>query len=170
MILAIHCCASYLSEPKGQSRAGGHFFLSSNKKFPGSNGAIHNIAKVIQAVMSSAAKAESGTLFIKAKQTVAIRATVTEMGHQQQPTPIQMDNSAMMGIVMNTILQNATKAMGINFHWLQDQEQQKQFCYIWQPRSTNLEDFWMKHHNTVHHRAMRPEFVPTRTNMHSHKK
>jgi hypothetical protein len=34
MILAAHSDASYLSEPKARSRAGGHFFLSSNAEIP----------------------------------------------------------------------------------------------------------------------------------------
>ena len=34
MILAAHSDASYLSEPEARSRAGGHFFLSSNAEIP----------------------------------------------------------------------------------------------------------------------------------------
>lgn len=32
MILNVHIDASYITEPKARSRAGGHFFLSNNKK------------------------------------------------------------------------------------------------------------------------------------------
>eukprot|EP00956_Cyclotella_meneghiniana_P034976 scaffold109924_cov40-Cyclotella_meneghiniana.AAC.1 len=39
MILAAHSDASYLSEPEARSRAGGHFFLSSNAEIPPNNGA-----------------------------------------------------------------------------------------------------------------------------------
>jgi hypothetical protein len=35
MILAAHSDASYLSETKARSRAGGHFFLSENDEVPG---------------------------------------------------------------------------------------------------------------------------------------
>ncbi len=34
MVLAVHSKASYLSKPKAQSQAGGHFFLSSNTTVP----------------------------------------------------------------------------------------------------------------------------------------
>ena len=81
--------------------------------------------------MSSVAKAELGTLFSNVKQAVAIRATLTEVGHPQPPTPIQIENSITMGIVTNTMLPKATKA--IYLHWLWGQEQQKYFHYIWQP-------------------------------------
>jgi hypothetical protein len=48
MKLAIHSDASYLSEPKARSRAGGHFFLTKkhNDTHP-DNGAVHNVAKII---------------------------------------------------------------------------------------------------------------------------
>jgi hypothetical protein len=72
MVLAIHSDASYLSEPKARSRAGGHFFLSENDEDPGDNGAVHTVAKIIKAVMSSAAEAKLGGLFINAKTAVPI--------------------------------------------------------------------------------------------------
>ena len=60
MVLAVHSDASYLSEPKARSRAGGHMFMSSHDEIPTNNGAILNISKIIRAVMSSAAEAELG--------------------------------------------------------------------------------------------------------------
>ena len=54
MVLGVHSDASYLSEPKARSRAGGHFFLSNNNNIPPNNGAILNIAHIIKHVMSSA--------------------------------------------------------------------------------------------------------------------
>eukprot|EP00804_Cyclotella_cryptica_P017159 CCRYP_003365-RA/>CCRYP_003365-RA protein AED:0.35 eAED:0.35 QI:0/0/0/1/1/1/2/0/332 len=66
MILAVHSNASYLSETKAQSRAGGHFFLSEDNLSPRNNGAILTLALIIKPVMSSAAKAEPGALHINA--------------------------------------------------------------------------------------------------------
>jgi len=66
MILAAHTDASYLSETKARSHAGGHFFLSKNDDVPRNNGAILTIAQIIKAVMSSAAEAELGALYINA--------------------------------------------------------------------------------------------------------
>ena len=70
MILAVHSDAGYANEKKSRSRAGGHFFLSNDDKFPPNNGAILTIATIIKAVMSSAAEAELGALFINAKEAV----------------------------------------------------------------------------------------------------
>ncbi len=73
MILAIHSDAGYLNESKARSRAGGHFFLSSDVQNPLNNSAILTIAQIIDAVMSSAAEAELGALFINAKEAVHMR-------------------------------------------------------------------------------------------------
>ena len=52
MKLAVHSDASYLSEPNARSRAGGHFFLSSDATVPHNNGAVLNIAHIIKHVMT----------------------------------------------------------------------------------------------------------------------
>jgi hypothetical protein len=71
MVLAIHSNASYLSEPKSRSRAGGHMYRAGKDKNPINNGAVLNILQIIRAVMSSVAEAELGTLFINAKTAVS---------------------------------------------------------------------------------------------------
>ncbi len=70
MILVVHSNAGFANEKKSQSRAGGHFFLSKDYKFPPNNGAILTVATIIKAVMSSAAEAELGALFVNAKEAV----------------------------------------------------------------------------------------------------
>ncbi len=67
MVLAAHSNASYLSKPDARSRAGGHFFLSSNSTIPQNNGAVLNIAHTIKHVMSSATEAELAGLYIMAR-------------------------------------------------------------------------------------------------------
>ena len=103
MKLAAHSDASYLSEPKAQSRAGGHFFLSNNAEIPANNRAILNIAHIIKHVMSSATEAELAGLYIMAREAVYIRIILEEMGHKQPPTPLQTDNSMADGVVNGKI-------------------------------------------------------------------
>jgi hypothetical protein len=103
MVLIVHSYASYLSKPKARSRAGGHFFMSSDVANPHNNGAVLNIAQLIKAVMSSAAEAELGALYINACEAVPMRQLLTEMGHIQPRTPIQTDNSTACGVVNNNI-------------------------------------------------------------------
>jgi hypothetical protein len=155
MVLAIHSDASYLSEPKARSRAGGHFFLSKNGNNPPNNGAVLNVSKIIKAVMSSAAEAELGALFINAKTAVPMRRTLEELGHPQPQTPIQTDNSTAYGVINNKIQPKATKAMDMRFYWLKDRESVEQFKYHWSPGKDNTADYWTKHHPALHHQYMR---------------
>jgi hypothetical protein len=102
MILHIHSNASYLTESEACSRAGGHNFLSSDKPnnqplLP--NGPILSLAKILRNVMSSAAKAEVGALFLNDIEGTIIRTTLEEMGHPQPPTSLQTGNSNADGII-----------------------------------------------------------------------
>eukprot|EP00804_Cyclotella_cryptica_P014502 CCRYP_004803-RE/>CCRYP_004803-RE protein AED:0.38 eAED:0.38 QI:0/0/0/1/0/0/2/0/429 len=159
MILAVHSDAGYLNENEARSRAGGHHFLSENVPFPPNNGAVHNVAKIIKAVMSSAAEAETGGLYINARKAVEERNILEELGHKQPPTPIQTDNSTAEGIVNNRVQPKRTKAMDMRFHWLRDRANQQQFRSYWRPGPTNRGDYFTKHHPAAHHRNQRPEIL-----------
>jgi hypothetical protein len=78
MILHIHRDASHLSENEAKSRAGGFFYMGSNNKTDKklTNGAILIISKVLKHVMSSAAEAEIGAVFINAKEGAVLRTTL----------------------------------------------------------------------------------------------
>jgi hypothetical protein len=133
MVLVVHCDASYLSEPKARSRAGGHFFLSSDCEDPANNGAVLNLAQLIKAVMSSAAAAELGALYINAREAVPQRMTLAEMGHKQPQTPMRTDNTTALGVANNNIQLRRTKAMDMRFYWLRDREAQRQFRFFLAP-------------------------------------
>jgi hypothetical protein len=117
------------------------------------------VAKIIKAVMSSAAEAELGGLFINAKTAVPIRTTLEELGHKQPPTPIQTDNSTACRVVNNEIQPKATKAMDMRFYWLKDREAQKQFKIFWRQGKLNRGDYVTKHHPAIHHQAIRPTIL-----------
>eukprot|EP00804_Cyclotella_cryptica_P028359 CCRYP_016427-RA/>CCRYP_016427-RA protein AED:0.05 eAED:0.03 QI:0/0/0/1/1/1/2/0/1237 len=159
MILAVHSDASYLSETKARSRAGDHFFLTENDEVPRNNGAILTLAQIIKSVMSSAAEAELGALYINAREAIPIQHLLTELGHTQPPTPIQIDNSTALGVVTNTIQSKRTKAMDMRFHWLRCRTNQKQFRTYWRAGATNLADYVTKHHAPIHHRTIRTLYL-----------
>ena len=103
MVLECHSDASYLSEPGARSRAGGHFFFSSNAAMPADNEAILNISQIIRAVMTSAAEAEIGAMYINAREAVPQRMTLSEMGHPQPRAPMQIDNLSAHAAVTNNM-------------------------------------------------------------------
>ena len=61
MILAVHSDASYLSKLEARSRVGGHFYCTNDMEDPPNNGAVLNVSKILDMVMSSAAEAERCT-------------------------------------------------------------------------------------------------------------
>jgi hypothetical protein len=105
MILHIHSDASYLSENEAKIRAGGFFYMGNNNKNDKNltNGAILIISKVLKHVMSSAAEAEIGAVFINAKEGAVLRTTLEELGHPQPPTPMETDNTTATGYINGTI-------------------------------------------------------------------
>jgi hypothetical protein len=167
MVLHIHSDASYLSEPKARSRAGGHYFLSDLStdptvpptSTPVLNGPIYTLSKIMRNVMGSAAEAEIGATYINGQEAVPIRTTLTEMGHPQPPTPMQVDNSTAVGFANDTIKQKRSKAIDMRFHWIKDRTARRQFLVYWRPGSTNLGDYHTKHHSPTHHRRMRSTFL-----------
>jgi hypothetical protein len=160
MVLAVHSNASYLNEEEAQSRAGGHHYLSKNVPLPSNNGAIHNVAKILKGVMSSAAEAELGAMYINSQKAVEERIILQEMGHEQPATPVQVNNSTAKGIANKRVVQpKRTKAMGMHFHWLRYCYILNQFRFFWRPGSTNYANYCTKHHPAAHHQNMRSIFL-----------
>ena len=101
MILHVDSDASYLVEPGAKGRAGGYYYLSSHK-LPKLNGPIHCMATLIKAIMSSAAEAELGALFLNVTNVESMRNILFDMVHPQPPTPIKTDNTTALGVVTKT--------------------------------------------------------------------
>eukprot|EP00804_Cyclotella_cryptica_P002960 CCRYP_013293-RE/>CCRYP_013293-RE protein AED:0.57 eAED:0.57 QI:0/-1/0/1/-1/0/1/0/249 len=159
MVLAAHNDASCLSETNARSHAGGHFFLSENEHYPTNNGAVLTIVQIIKTIMSSAAEAELGALYMNAREVTPLRHLLIEMVHPQPPPPIQIDNSMALGVVNNTIQPKCTKATDMRFHWLHCRINQQHFRPYWHAGATNLADYVTKHHPAIHHQAVRPLFL-----------
>jgi hypothetical protein len=105
MILYIFSDVSYLSEREAKSRAGGFFYMGNSVKTANklTNGSILIISTVFKHVMSSAAEAEIGAVFINAKEGAVLRTTLEEVGHPQPPTPLETDNTTATGYSNGTI-------------------------------------------------------------------
>jgi hypothetical protein len=121
MVLAGHSNALYLSKTKAHSRVGGHIFMSNNTAKPLNNGAILTIAQIIKTVMSSAAEAEVGALYINCREAIPARHNLKFMGHPQPPTRMQMDNTTALSIVNNNVIKKM-KAIDMKYHWLRNRE------------------------------------------------
>ncbi len=65
--------------------------MSNNDAIPNNNGAILTISQIIKAIMSSAAEAKIGALYINCKEAIPARHTLNFLGHKQPSTPMQTD-------------------------------------------------------------------------------
>ena len=161
MILSCESDAAYQVAPKSRSRAGGYTYLG-NKAGTQFNGPIHVLAKIIKAVMGSAAEAEVAGLYMNAQELSPMRTTLEELDHPQPPTPLKTDNSTADGIMNKTIKQRQSKAMDKRFYWLQDRVEQGEFNVFWAPGKHNLADYFTKYHSPATHRKLRPIYIHRR--------
>ena len=116
MILAVHIDASYLSKSKAGIRAGGHFVMSKDVSFPPNNGAVINIAQIMETIMSLAEKAEIGSMYANSRKAVPAWQCLNEMGHHQPRNPMQTDNTPAYSVVTNNVQPKRTKSMDMRFH------------------------------------------------------
>ena len=125
--------------------------LSEDVPVPKYNGPVLTIAKIIKCVMSSAAEAELAGLYICAKEMVPLRQSLIEMGWPQLRSPIQCDNSTVIGFANETIIPHKTKSMDMQFHWILCRDAQGQFRYFWTPVPENLGNYRTKNHPLIYH-------------------
>ena len=105
--------------------------------------------------MALATEAEIAALYINAREAVAIRNILVELGHKQQPTLMHIDSKTADGLLQQKMQSERTKAMDMRFHWLRDRQQQQQLNIFWRPGSNNMGDYYTKHHPASHHQKLR---------------
>ena len=130
MIVHIHSDASYISEAKERSQAGGIVYLGNIASVCPTmlnNGAILIMYTIVRNVMAFASEAECGALFKNTKEAVALRTTLHKMGHPQPPTPVEVDISIGVGISNKQIKQQKSISMDMRYYWIQDRVAQKHF-------------------------------------------
>ena len=155
MILRISSDASYSSESRSRSRAGGYFDLIKTHDDPLTaplNGAIHVVSSILNVVVASAAEAEYGALFLNGQQGADLRNKLIAMGHPQHATSIITDNECACGIANNLVKPCKSKSMDMRFHWMQDQVAQGQYKVIWQAGRDNTADYFTKVYPPANHR------------------
>ena len=93
MVLHVDTDAAYLVLPNARSRIAGYFYLANNptiltpSKIP-LNGAIHVECRTLKHVVTSAAEAETDSIFHNCQMALPIRQMLIDLGHPQPRTPI----------------------------------------------------------------------------------
>ena len=161
MRIVIWSDASYLSEPKSRSRAGGFHHLTSNGDplTAPVNGAIDIVSSIIPTVVSSAAEAELAGLFLNGQLGLASRTTLADLGYPQSATPIITDNTTAQGIADQSVRQKRSKAVDMRYFWIRDRVKQKQYTIHWGPGSSNIADYFTKTHPIKTYLDKRSTFI-----------
>ena len=102
MQLAIDSDAAFLVAPRARSHAGGYHYLTTFDEIL-LNGPIYVLAKIIKAIMGSAAEAECGRLYMNAQEAVPFITTLEELGHKQRPISLRTNNSTANRIMNQQI-------------------------------------------------------------------
>ena len=160
MILKAHSDASYLSETKSRSRAGGILYLTTTNGSM-TNGAVQVFSGIIPTVVTAASEAEYAGCFLTGQECVALRHTLEFLGHPQPATVIVTDNEVGRALAHRACKQKRSKAIDMRYHWIRDQVALGNFTIKWEKGADNLADYFTKSHPTAHHRNMRATYVHT---------
>jgi hypothetical protein len=143
MILKITSDATYLVQPKARSRAAVHYHLGWLNNNDRVNGPLDVLCQTLKNVVSSAAEAETGGVYIGGKHGCPLRVGLQEMGHPQPTTgtPFDTDNNTAQGILNSKMRQKLSKSFDMRYWWMKDRIQQGQFNLKWAPGKFNLADY-----------------------------
>ena len=164
MILQLESDAAYLVLPQARSRAAAWFILGNDPTTtpnPMTNAPLFVMCNTIKNVMSSAAEAETGGIYMATQRACPLRVALEELGHPQpaRGTPIYNDNSTATAILNSEMRQKLSKAFDMRFYWVKDRIQQSQFQLIWRKGITNMADYFTKHHPPWHRKKMRYRYM-----------
>ena len=101
-------------------------------------------SSVIQNVLAKIGEAEYAAAFHTAQMAAGLRKTLSDLGYPQPPTYILVDNKVAHGIASNTIEPKRTKSIDMQYHWLRDRVQLREFIVIRRKDMYNLADFFTK--------------------------
>ena len=99
---------------------------------------------------------EVAATFYNAKEALPFRVTLSEMGHPQPPTPMEVDNETAIGFLKRTMKQKRSKEIDMRSYWVRDRVKQNQFLIYWRPGANNVGEYVSKHHSPAHHQTMCP--------------
>ena len=102
---------------------GGYFslrWLPHKNKLIWINGPILSLCEILKFVLSSAAEAELGVLFLNTKQARIFGLVLDKLGHTEPPTPIKGDNETVAGICNGTVKRQRSRSMEMQYFWVRD--------------------------------------------------
>ena len=168
MKLQIDSDAAYLVAPKAKSRIAG-FSQCTNSTSPLNpkqfvNGSVHVECQTLWHVVTSASEAETVALFYYTQTDFELLNILEALGHPQKTIPIKTDNETAASFVNDTLKRKQSKAWDVQYHWLIEQQNKKNFKIYWDKGENNLADYHTKHHPPQHHKKWEKLTFSTETN------
>ena len=80
------------------------------------NAPIHVVAKILKMITSSAMETEVAATFYNWKEALPFRVTLEELNYPQPPTPVEVDNEAAIGFLLDTMKMKHSKATDMRFY------------------------------------------------------
>ena len=123
------------------------------------NGNMFVLCDILKIVVTSAAEAELGALFLNLKEGKIHCLTLGKLWHIQLPTWVHCDNSTATGIANDSVKKQRSRSMEIRSFWISDKVKNGSFDVQWHPGQENLVDYYTKHFDTKHHIAQQPWYL-----------
>lgn len=138
--------ASFCSETKGRSRAGGVLYLGGcdENNHPISS-PVEVMSHIIDCIPDSAAEAEYVSVHDTTKRGVYCRNILEGIGYPQNTTDHECDNKCAVGIANNTVHDRKTKHIDRRYHWVKNEVKNGHFKVIWKEGVGNIADFFTKY-------------------------
>jgi len=138
--------ASFCSETKGRSRAGGVLYLGGcdENNHPISS-PVEVMSHIIDCIPDSAAEAEYISVHDTTKRGIYGRNILEGIGYPQRTTDHECDNKCAVGIANNTVHDRKTKHIDRRYHWVKNEVKNGHFNVIWKEGVGNIADFFTKY-------------------------
>jgi len=138
--------ASFCSETKGRSRAGGVLYLGGcdENNHPISS-PVEVMSHIIDCIPDSAAEAEYVSVHDTTKRGIYCRNILEGIGYPQGTTDHECDNKCAVGIANNTVHDRKTKHIDRRYHWVKNEVKNGHFNVIWKEGVGNIADFFTKY-------------------------
>ena len=108
------------------------------------NAPVEAVSAVTKVVASSAAEAEYLALYHNVQKAVRLRATLSDLGYPQQPTPLKTDSLCAQGLAEGTKQARRTKAVLMRYDWLRERVRDGTIRVFWRKGVENRADYFTK--------------------------
>jgi hypothetical protein len=147
MRLIVHSDASYLSETKARSRAGGVSYLTSaddDLMGPAVSSPVDSMSSIIPTVVAAASEAEYAALFMNGQCAIAMGNTLADLGYPQGPIMIVTDNTTAESLANESAKIKRSKSIDMRYHWIRDKVRQNLVKVVWRTKIGNKADLFTK--------------------------